>query len=65
MNQFIRPCLAFAGLCLLTAAGLGTAGWVVCLRTSRGNCEPALLAAVAAFSGAANVALGVALQEKP
>jgi len=63
VTQYLGRCLVFAGACLLAAAGMASAGWVVCLRTSRASCEAPLAAAVTAFTGAANVALGVALQE--
>ena len=65
MTRYIGQCLIFAGACLLAAAGLGAAGWAVCLRANRPDCEAPLATAVASFTGAANVALGVALQEKP
>jgi hypothetical protein len=48
----------------LAGASLGTAGWVVCLRGNTGNCETPLATATTAWTGAANVALGVALQER-
>lgn len=64
MARYLGRCLGFAGACLLAAASLGTAGWVVCLRTSKANCEAPLATALAAFTGAANVALGVALQDR-
>jgi len=65
VSRYIGQCLTFAGVCLLAAAGLGAAGWVVCLRSNRPACDAPLATAVAGFTGAANVALGVALQEKP
>jgi drug/metabolite transporter (DMT)-like permease len=64
MTQFLGRCLLFAGACLLAGASLGTAGWVICLRTSKLDCETSLAGATAAWIGAANVALGVALQEQ-
>lgn len=64
MNQFIGRCLLFSGACLLAGAVLGTAGWIMCLRTNQEKCETPLANAVAAWTGAANVALGVALQER-
>lgn len=63
MSRFLGHCLVFSGVCLLAAASLGTAGWFVCLRGSRGNCEAPLATAITAWTGAANVALGVALRE--
>jgi drug/metabolite transporter (DMT)-like permease len=64
MNQFLGRCLSFAGACLVAGATLLTAGWVVCLRANRPNCEAPLAGASAAWAAAANVALGVALQEQ-
>ena len=64
MSQFIGRCLLFAGACLLTGASLSTAGWIVCLRAAISDCETSLAGATAAWIGAANVALGVALQEQ-
>jgi hypothetical protein len=64
VTQFLGRCLLFSGLCLLAGASLGTAGWVVCLRGNQGNCETPLATAITAWTGAANVALGVALQER-
>lgn len=64
MTQFLGRCLLFAGACLLTGASLSTAGWIVCLRASKPDCETPLAGATAAWIGAANVALGVALQEQ-
>jgi drug/metabolite transporter (DMT)-like permease len=64
VTRFLGRCLLFSGVCLLAGAGLGTAGWVVCLRGSQGNCETPLATAITAWTGAANVALGVALQER-
>jgi hypothetical protein len=48
----------------VTGATLLTAGWIVCLRANRPNCEAPLAGASAAWAAAANVALGVALQEQ-
>jgi drug/metabolite transporter (DMT)-like permease len=64
MPLHIGHCLVFAGACLLAAAGLNTGAWVACLRTSQPNCEAPLAAAVASLTGAANAALGVALQDR-
>ena len=63
MTRFLGRCLLFSGICLLVGASLGTAGWIVCLRSSQSNCETPLATAITAWTGAANVALGVALQE--
>ena len=65
MTQYLGRCLVFAGACLLAAAGLSTAGWVICVwRDREPDCEAPLSAATLAFTGAANAALGVALQER-
>lgn len=66
MTKFLGPCLLFAGLCLLAGAGVGVADWASCLRSHGGAaCRAPRSEAMAALSGAANVALGVALQESP
>jgi hypothetical protein len=64
MPRYISHCIAFAGVCLLAAAGLMTVAWVVCLRANKPNCDAPVAAAGAAFTGAANAALGVALQDR-
>ena len=65
MSKFLGPCLLFAGLCLLAGAGVGVADWAACLRGNGGQaCRAPRAEAMAALSGAANVALGVALQER-
>ena len=65
MTKFLGPCLLFAGLCLLVGAGVGVADWAACLRGHGGAaCRAPRSEAMAALSGAANVALGVALQER-
>jgi hypothetical protein len=64
VTRFLGRCLVFSGVCLTAGASLATAGWVVCLRSGWSNCETPLATAVTAWTGAANVALGVALQER-
>lgn len=64
MTQFLGRCLLFTGACLLIGATLSTAGWIVCLRASKPDCETPLAGATSAWTSAANVALGVALQEQ-
>ena len=64
MTPFLGRCLLFAGACLLIGASLSTAGWIFCLRASKPDCETPLAGAIAAWIGAANVALGVATQEQ-
>jgi hypothetical protein len=64
MTRFIAPCLAFAGVCLLAGSAVGVADWAACLRHAGGEaCRASRADAMAALSAAANVALGVALQE--
>jgi hypothetical protein len=64
MNKFLGPCLLFAGVCLLAGAAVGVVDWAACLGGSGGQaCRAPRSEAMAALSGAANVALGVALQE--
>lgn len=65
MSKFLGPCLAFAGLCLLGGAMVGVADWAACLSHGGGtSCRPARVDAMAALAGAANVALGVAIQRE-
>lgn len=64
MARYLGYCLLFAGACLLAAAGLSTAGWLLCLRAGKPDCGVPLAAATGSLTGAANVALGVALQER-
>jgi hypothetical protein len=64
MSRYVGYCLAFAAACLLTEAGLNAAAWIACLRANQHNCETPLAAAGAALTGAANAALGVALQDR-
>ena len=64
MTRYLGACLAFAGVCLLAGAGVGVADWAACLHGGGGGaCRASRADAMAALSGAANVALGVALQE--
>lgn len=66
MSRYLGPCLGFAGACLLAGAAVGVADWAACLRAAGGQaCRASRADAIAALMGAANVALGVALQEKP
>ena len=66
MTRFLGPCLLFAGACLLSGAAVGVADWALCLAYGGGaGCRVARADAMSALSGAANVALGVALQERP
>ena len=61
----LRACLAFAGTCLFAGAMVGLADWVGCVHQNGwARCEVPKADAMAGFSGAANVALAVALQER-
>jgi len=65
MSRHLGPCLAFAGACLLAGAAVGVLDWAACVRSAGGvACRASRADAMAALSGAANVALGVALQER-
>jgi len=64
MPRYLGACLAFAGACLFAGSTVGVADWVLCLKNGGGaGCRSSRSDAMAALSGAANVALGVALQE--
>jgi len=64
VNRFLGPCLAFAGTCLMGSAAVGVTDWATCLsHHGGGGCQAPRADAMAALAGAANVALGVALQE--
>ena len=65
MNRYLGPCLLFAGVCLMAGAAVGVADWAACLAHHGGQaCRAPRSEAMAALSGAANVALGVALQDR-
>jgi hypothetical protein len=65
VKPYLGACLAFAGICLVASAAVGVADWVICLGNSGGSaCRSARGDAVTALMGAANVALGVALQDR-
>jgi len=64
MTRYLGACLAFAGACLLAGSAVGVLDWAACLHGGGGSgCRASRADAMAALSGAANVALGVALQE--
>lgn len=65
MTRLIGSCLAFAGSCLMAGAMVGVADWAACMSHAGGSaCRVSKADAMTALSGAANVALGVALQER-
>jgi len=65
MNRYLGSCLLFAGVCLIAGAAVGVADWAVCLANHGGQaCRAPRSEAMSALSGAANVALGVALQDR-
>jgi len=65
MKRYLGPCLAFAGLCLLSSAAVGVADWAICIGNNGGSaCRSVRGDAMTALMGAANVALGVALQDR-
>lgn len=65
MKRYLGACLAFAGICLMANAAVGVADWVICIGNSGGiACRSARGDAMTALMGAANVALGVALQDR-
>ena len=64
MTRYLGACLAFAGACLLAGSAVGVMDWAACLHGGGGSgCRASRADAMAALAGAANVALGVALQE--
>jgi hypothetical protein len=65
MSRFLGPCLAFAGACLLAGAAVGVLDWASCVQAAGGTaCRASRADAMAALSGAATSAMGVALQER-
>ena len=65
MSRYLGACLAFAGICLLAGSAVGVVDWAACLRNGGGDgCKAARADAMAALSGAATTAMGVALQER-
>jgi len=63
MKCYQTVCLIFAGVCLVTGAAIGAAGWLGCTRNNGGMaCRSLQSDAVAAWSLAANVFQGIAFQ---
>ena len=63
MTRYISWCLGFAGLCLLAAAGIGVIDWWNCTKHAGGRaCAENRTVAMVALAGAANTALGIAVQ---
>lgn len=57
--------LVFAGLALLGSAAVATADWGLCIAGGGGqDCRQSKADATAAWVGAANVALGIAIQQR-
>jgi hypothetical protein len=57
--------LVFAGLALLGGATVATADWALCIAGAGGQgCRQSKADATAAWVGAANVALGIAIQQR-
>lgn len=66
MNKYLSYCLAFAGFTMLFGAAISSLDWYMCVSHSGGtSCRAIRSEAVTTLFGAANSALGVALQEKP
>jgi drug/metabolite transporter (DMT)-like permease len=58
--------LVFAGVALLAGATVATVDWALCLAGGGGQgCRQSKADAAAAWVGAANVALGIAIQSRP
>jgi hypothetical protein len=65
MSRYLGACLAFAGACMLAGAAVGVIDWALCVRSAGGTaCRASRADAMAALSGAAASAMGVALQER-
>ena len=63
MNRYQEFCLGLAAICLIAGAATGAAGWLACTRGHGGlACKGLQSDAMAAWSLAANVLLGVAVQ---
>jgi hypothetical protein len=57
--------LVFAGIALLSSAGVATIDWALCITGGGGNgCKSSKADAIQAWTGAANVALGIAIQQR-
>lgn len=65
MRHLLAGCLVFAGVCLIGSSTVAVVDWAAC-RASNGGaaCRPSKADAMAALTGAANVALGVAFQRR-
>jgi hypothetical protein len=65
MSRYLGACLAFAGVCLVASAAVGVLDWAFCLQSGGGSaCRGSRGDAMAALSGAATSAMGVALQDR-
>ena len=65
MSRFISSALVFAGACLLCGALVATTDWAICRTHGGGDgCQRSKTEALQAFAAAANVALGVAFQNR-
>lgn len=63
--RLLGGALIFAGIALLSSAAVATADWVICVTAGGGQgCRPAKADAIQAWVGAANVALGISIQQK-
>ena len=63
MTRYLGWCLGFAGLCLLASAGIGFIDWWNCTKHAGGRaCAESRTVAMVALAGAANTALGIAVQ---
>ena len=65
MTRYVSWCLGFAGFCLLAGAGIGAIDWWNCTKHAGGRaCAENRTVAMVALAGAANTALGIAVQSR-
>jgi hypothetical protein len=65
VTRYVSWCLGFAGFCLLAGAGIGAIDWWNCTKHAGGRaCAENRTVAMVALAGAANTALGIAVQSR-
>lgn len=63
IESYLGAILVFVGFCLIGSTAVASVDWIVCLKHGGGQgCRQSKADALAAFVGAANVGLGLAVQ---